>query len=114
MRAAGSRVLLIPGEPVEHIRAPLLGDDDLPMTPSECGRRNVRVPPLPSPAQLPIDALDTRPDVPAFSSDSPHIEANPTPSGHDADALAGLDPDRRAAFLGGTIAEPFARMGDPL
>ncbi len=94
--------------------APLLGDYDLPMTPSEYVQRNVRVSPLPSPAQLPLEVLDAMPDVAVFSSDYPHIEANPTPTAHYADTLAGLDPARRERFLGGTIADSFARTGDPL
>ena len=94
--------------------APLLGDYDLPLAPSEYVRRNVRVSPLPSPAQLPLAVLEGLPEVAVFSSDYPHIEANPAPTAHYAGALAGLDPARREAFLGGTIAESFARMGDPL
>jgi predicted TIM-barrel fold metal-dependent hydrolase len=94
--------------------AALLGDYDLPLTPSEYVRRNVRVSPLPSPAQLPLDVLDALPEVAVFSSDYPHIEANPQPTAHYAGALAHLDAGRRDAFLGGNIAECFARMGDPL
>jgi uncharacterized protein len=94
--------------------APLLGAYDLPLTPSEYVQRNVRVSPLPSPAQLPLELLDTLPDVAVFSSDYPHIEANPSPTAHYAEALAELEADRRDMFLGGSIAESFARMGDPL
>jgi predicted TIM-barrel fold metal-dependent hydrolase len=94
--------------------APLLGAYDLPLTPSEYVRRNVRVSPLPSPAQLPLEVLDGLPEVAVFSTDHPHIESNPAPIAHYAAVLADLEPSRREAFLGGTIAESFARMGDPL
>jgi predicted TIM-barrel fold metal-dependent hydrolase len=94
--------------------AALLGDYDLSLSPSDFVRRNVRVSPLPSPAQLPLAVLERLPEVPVFSTDHPHIESNPQPTAHYADALAGLDPRTRAAFLGDGIAECFARTGDPL
>ena len=49
-----------------------------------------------------------------FSSDFPHNEGNVDPIGVYGDALADLDPATRAAFLGGTMCEVYARMGDPL
>jgi predicted TIM-barrel fold metal-dependent hydrolase len=94
--------------------AALLGDYDLPLTPTEYVRRNVRVSPLPSPAQLPLDALAALPEVAVFSTDYPHIESNPSPMAHYSDVLADLDEAERASFMGENIAECFARMGDAL
>jgi predicted TIM-barrel fold metal-dependent hydrolase len=94
--------------------AALLGDYDLSLSPSEFVRRNVRVSPLPSPAQLPLHVLAQLPEVAVFSSDYPHIEANPQPTAHYEAALADLPPDVRNDFLGDNIAGCFARMGDPL
>jgi predicted TIM-barrel fold metal-dependent hydrolase len=94
--------------------AVLLGDYDLSLSPSEFVRRNVRVSPLPSPAQLPLAVLEQLPEVPVFSTDYPHIESNPEPIAHYANALEHVDAPTRASFLGGNIVECFARMGDPL
>jgi hypothetical protein len=49
-----------------------------------------------------------------FSSDFPHFEGFTDPLGHYREALAGLPQDRVDRFLGGSIAEAYARMGDPL
>jgi predicted TIM-barrel fold metal-dependent hydrolase len=94
--------------------AALLGDYDLPLSPSEYVRRNVRVSPLPSPAQLPLTALAELPEVAVFSTDYPHIESNPAPAAHYAEALAEIDLPLREAFLGENIAARFACMGDPI
>jgi predicted TIM-barrel fold metal-dependent hydrolase len=94
--------------------AALLGDYDLPLSPSEYVRRNVRVTPLPSPAQLPLEVLEELPEVAVFSTDYPHIESNPQPIAHYARVLAEIDPMTRDAFMGDNIAGCFARMGDTL
>ena len=53
-------------------------------------------------------------EVTVFSTDYPHIEANPEPIAHYTSALSGVDPTTRESFFGGNIVDCFARMGDPL
>jgi hypothetical protein len=49
-----------------------------------------------------------------FSSDFPHSEGNVAPIAVYGDALDRLEPAVRDAFLGGTMCDVHARMGDPL
>ena len=49
-----------------------------------------------------------------FSSDFPHFEGNGEPLPYYRDLLADVDDDVRDGFLGGSIAEAYERMGDPL
>ena len=49
-----------------------------------------------------------------FSSDFPHFEGFTDPVGHYRSALDALPPERRERFLGGSIADVYARMGDPI
>lgn len=92
----------------------VLGDHSIPLKPSEYVERNVRISPLPAPYQSPIRILDDFPRVAVFSSDYPHFEGNGDPIGYYDKALASVDTNVRDGFLGGNIAESFARMGDPL
>lgn len=92
----------------------LMGDYGLPMSPGEYVRRNIRVTPLPVAHESPIAAAEALPEVPIFSSDYPHFEGSPDPVGHYDKELASLSPGARSSFLGGNIAECFARMGDPI
>jgi predicted TIM-barrel fold metal-dependent hydrolase len=79
-------------------------------------RRNLRAAPLPglgdpnplTPALLEIS------EMLVFSSDFPHGEGNADPLRLFEPTLAQLNADQRSAFLGGNIAECFARMGDLL
>jgi predicted TIM-barrel fold metal-dependent hydrolase len=96
------------------VAAPFLGDYSLPLSPLEYVRRNVRVSPLPSDSQSPLALLENYPDCAVFSSDYPHIEGNGSPMEHYSKVFADADPAVRERFLGGTIAEGFARMGDAL
>ena len=84
------------------------------LTPSEFVRRNIRVTPLPRAHQSPVRLLADYPECVVFSSDYAHNESNPEPTAHYDKLLSGIDPGVRSKFLGGTIAESFARMGDPL
>jgi hypothetical protein len=52
--------------------------------------------------------------VAVFSSDYPHFEGNPDPVGHYRELLQGQDAAVVQQFLGGSMADCFARMGDPL
>jgi uncharacterized protein len=53
-------------------------------------------------------------DMIVFSSDFPHFEGFTDPIGHYAEALKELAPARRERFIGGAMADVFARMGDPI
>jgi predicted TIM-barrel fold metal-dependent hydrolase len=78
-------------------------------------RRNVRVTPLPGFGDTDaLDVLRALPDVCVWSSDYPHLEGDADPIELYRPALDELDAELRAAFLGGTMAECFARTGDPL
>ena len=92
----------------------LLGDYRLPLTPAEYVSRNVRVTPLPVPHESPVQALEALPTVPIFSSDYPHFEGSPDPTGHYEKELSTFSEDVRTSFLGENIGECFARMGDPV
>jgi hypothetical protein len=61
-----------------------------------------------------LDVLAALPEMCVFSSDFPHHEGNAEPIELYRPGLDELAPDRRAAFLGGTMQECYARMGDPL
>lgn len=84
------------------------------LTPKEFVRRNVRVTPLPRGHQSPVELLAELPECVIFSSDYAHNESNPEPTAHYEPLLAEVAPHVRESFLGGNIAECFARMGDPL
>ncbi len=92
----------------------VLGEYRLPMAPSEYIRRNVRISPLPAAHQSPVELLTRLPGVAVFSSDFPHFEGNGEPLPYYRDLLADVDDDTRNGFLGGSIAEAYERMGDPL
>jgi predicted TIM-barrel fold metal-dependent hydrolase len=92
----------------------LLPDYSLPLSPAEYVRRNIRVTPLPVPHESPAATMEVFPELPIFSSDYPHMEGSPDPMGHYGAQLAGVSADARASFLGGNLAECFARMGDPI
>jgi predicted TIM-barrel fold metal-dependent hydrolase len=92
----------------------VLGGYDLPLTPSEYIRRNVRISPLPAAHQSPLELFEALPGVAVFSSDYPHFEGNGQPLPYYRELLAGVDDDVRDGFLGGSIAEAYDRMGDPL
>ena len=92
----------------------VIGDYSLPLRPSEYLQRNVRISPLPAPHQSPRDLIEALPGVAVFSSDYPHFEGNGDPMAHYREVLADLDDADRDAFLGGSIAEAYERMGDPL
>ena len=84
------------------------------LTPGEFVRRNIRVTPLPRAHQSPVQLLAEYPECVVFSSDYAHNESNPEPTAHYDKLLADMDPIVRKGFLGGTIADSFVRMGDPL
>jgi predicted TIM-barrel fold metal-dependent hydrolase len=91
-----------------------LGPYPFALTPGETVRRNVRITPLPRKHQSPRRLLEVLPECVVFSSDYAHNEGSGTPLEHYAALLDGLDEATRAWFLGGNIADVYARMGDPL
>jgi predicted TIM-barrel fold metal-dependent hydrolase len=92
----------------------VVGDYRWPLTPREYVQRNVRISPIPAAHESPLALMEQVPGVAVFSSDYPHYEGNPDPLAHYDRELASLDADTRARFLGATIADAYARMGDPL
>jgi predicted TIM-barrel fold metal-dependent hydrolase len=84
------------------------------LSPSEFIRRNVRITPLPRRHQSPARLLAEYPDCVVFSSDYAHNEGSRRPTAHYEELLADIDPAVREGFLGRTIADCYARMGDPL
>jgi predicted TIM-barrel fold metal-dependent hydrolase len=91
-----------------------MGEYPFDLSPSEFVRRNVRVTPLPRLHQSPRRLLEAFPECFAFSSDYNHNEGSGAPTAYYDEVLDGLDSQLRARFLGGNIAECYARMGDPL
>jgi predicted TIM-barrel fold metal-dependent hydrolase len=93
-----------------------------PLPPSDYVRRQLRVTPLPNASQSPAPLLDQLGEVAVFSSDYPHPEGSPNPAVQDVDAatdhyrgvLASVDETRRRRFMGDSLADLFARTGDPL
>lgn len=49
-----------------------------------------------------------------FSSDFPHFEGFTDPTGHYSEVLKDLPDERRELFYSGSMAEAYARMGDPI
>jgi predicted TIM-barrel fold metal-dependent hydrolase len=93
-----------------------LGKWKYPLKPSEYLARNVRATPLNGGNDQPLTRImDELPeDMVVFSSDFPHFGGFTQPSRHYADVLREATPARRARFLGGSMADVFARMGDPI
>lgn len=95
--------------------SPALGDWPWEVSGGDMLRRCVRTTPLPGFGD--DDALDVLAQLPGmvvFSSDYPHFEGNAEPIALYGTALDELDDELRASFLGGSMAECFARTGDPL
>jgi len=53
-------------------------------------------------------------DMIVFSSDFPHFEGFTDPMGHYAKAPADVPEQRQGRFFGGSIADAYRRMGDPI
>lgn len=84
------------------------------LTPAEFAARNIRITPLPRMHQTPLRTMERYPDCVVFSSDYAHNESNPEPTAHYDALLEDVAPALKASFLGGNIADCYARMGDPL
>ncbi len=88
----------------------------LPARPSEYLARHVRATPLGAGNDQPLlRIMQELPDeMIVFSSDFPHFEGFTDPIGHYSEALKELSDARRALFYAGSVAEAYARMGDPI
>lgn len=93
-----------------------LGRSQLPLRPSEYVARNVRATPLSGGNDSPLTKImsELPEDMIVFSSDFPHFEGFTDPIGHYAKVLEELPAARRERFFGGSIADVYRRMGDPL
>ena len=92
-----------------------LGDWPWELTGGEMLRRNLRITPLPGFGDDDaLDVLRALPEMCTFSSDYPHQEGNADPIRLYGAALDDLSDDLRAAFLGDTIENCFARTGSAL
>ena len=93
-----------------------LGDYSLPLKPSEYLARNVRGTPLSWAKDQPLpELIEALPeDMIVFSSDFPHFEGYTDPMGVYREQLAGLTQTQRDRFYGGSMADVYARMGDPI
>jgi len=93
-----------------------LGKWKLPLRPSEYLARNVRATPLSGGNDSPLPQImrELPDEMIVFSSDFPHFEGFTNPRGHYAELLKELPEARRERFYGGSIADVYARMGDPL
>jgi predicted TIM-barrel fold metal-dependent hydrolase len=93
-----------------------LGKYSLSLKPSEFIARNVRGTPLSWAKDQPVtQVIEELPDdVIVFSSDFPHFEGYTDPMGTYRQALEGLSAERLERFYGGSMADVYARMGDPL
>jgi len=93
-----------------------LGKWELPLRPSEYVARNVRATPLSGGNDSPLPKImsELPDDMIVFSSDFPHFEGFTDPRAHYTAALKDLTEARRERFYGGSIADVYARMGDPL
>jgi predicted TIM-barrel fold metal-dependent hydrolase len=99
----------------QSLASPVLGDWPWEMSGGDMLRRHVRITPLPGFGD--VDALAVAAQLPGmvvFSSDYPHLEGNGEPLELYQPELDSLDEKLRSLFLGDSMAECFARTGDPL
>jgi predicted TIM-barrel fold metal-dependent hydrolase len=93
-----------------------IGKWSLPLRPSEYLTRNVRATPLQGGNDQPITRImaELPDEMIVFSSDFPHFEGFTDPIAHYARELTDVPPERRERFYGRSIADVYARMGDPI
>jgi predicted TIM-barrel fold metal-dependent hydrolase len=93
-----------------------VGKWKLSLKPSEYLARNVRATPLDAGNDQPFAQIlrELPEDMLVFSSDFPHFEGFTNPAAHYREALKDFSPERRERFYAGSIADVYARMGDPL
>ena len=91
-----------------------MGEYRWSLSPTEFARRNIRVSPLPTPLQSPARVLAEYPECAVFCSDYAHNEGHPSPVAYYEELLTDLPAGTKQLFFGDSIAEGYARMGDPL
>ena len=91
-----------------------MGEYRWSLSPTEFARRNIRVSPLPTPFQSPARTLAEYPECAVFCSDYAHNEGSPSPVAYYEALLADVADEAKKLFFGDSIAECYARMGDPL
>ena len=93
-----------------------IGKYTLPLRPSEYLARNVKATPLSGGNDQPLDGImrDLPEEMIVFSSDFPHFEGFTDPMAYYGDALRTLSETQRTQFFGGTMADVYSQMGDPL
>lgn len=91
------------------------GDWPHPMSGGDYLRRHVRLTPLPGLGDWnTLDLIRDYPEMVVFSSDYPHTEGNADPIELYRPGLDDLAAGVREGFLGETMADSYARMGDPV
>ncbi|MCB2047713.1 MAG: amidohydrolase family protein [Novosphingobium sp.] len=91
------------------------GDWPFPMSGGDYLRRHVKLTPLPGLGDWnALDLIRDFPEIVVFSSDYPHTEGNADPIELYRPGLDSLTDEVRDGFLGDTMADCFARMGDPV
>jgi predicted TIM-barrel fold metal-dependent hydrolase len=99
----------------QSLSSPALGEWPWETSGGDMLRRNVRITPLPGFGDSDaLDVLSRLPGMVVFSSDYPHHEGNAAPLELYQPELDALDASLRASFLGESMAECYARTGDPL
>lgn len=99
----------------QALSSPALGEWPWEVSGGEMLRRSVRFTPLPGFGDTEgLDLAEAMPGMAVFSSDYPHLEGNAEPLELYQPRLGRLDTAARDLFLGASMAECFARTGDPL
>jgi predicted TIM-barrel fold metal-dependent hydrolase len=99
----------------QALSSPILGAWPWDTSGGDMLRRALRITPLPGFGDDDaLDVLDALPDMVVFSSDYPHLEGNAAPIDLYRPGLDAQTDELRRSFLGDTMAESFARTGDPL
>jgi predicted TIM-barrel fold metal-dependent hydrolase len=103
-------------DPTAGLSQLYLGKWKYPLKPSEYLARNVRGTPLNGGKDRPLLRImeDLPEDMIVFSSDFPHFEGFADPKAHYDTLLKDMTPARRDRFMGGSMADVFQRMGDPV
>ena len=93
-----------------------VGKYTLPLMPSEYLARNVKATPLSGGNDHPLYAIinDLPEEMIVFSSDFPHFEGFTDPMAYYRESLQPLSEIQRTQFMGGTMENVYAGMGDPL
>lgn len=93
----------------------MFGEWPYPLRADEYLKRQVRISPLIGLGDYDaLGVLRELPEMTVFSSDYPHAEGNGDPIALYGDELNQIPSEMREQFMGGSMLERFAAMGDPL